>query len=127
MPEYMIDENDLTYEQQEYIRAYAIGTADQWESDAVSVTHNLYGSSAPKGIDAFTMPDPFMDGDFDRARYPDNWAGEASFLDKFGVRHFERFIKCPNGNLRILDGHIFQLWDKGKIIAEVDRSHIERR
>ena len=71
MPEYMIDENDLTYEQQEYLRAYAIGTADQWESEAVSVTHNLYGNSAPKGIHAFSMHDTFMDDDFSASKVND--------------------------------------------------------
>ena len=122
--------DEPTYEQQERIRAYVNGTDDQYEDGAVIVRKALYGTVPPKDIDAFCKHDPFMDDDFDgggvgadlpRSYYPVNWAGNSSYLDRDGKRHSEHYFEGHYGVLCIVDGHILQLWDKGKIISEVDR------
>ena len=53
-----------SYELQERLRSYVIGTDHQLRSDSEIVRDNLYGSFTPKGRDAFSRPDPLMDEAF---------------------------------------------------------------
>ncbi len=122
-----------SYEENECRRAYVIGTDDQFRDDDEIVRDNLLASFPPKDTDAFTQHDHFMDvdlfgcgflsqgTDLPRRYYPVNWAGNSSFLDRDGKRHSEHYFEGHYGVLCIIDGHILQLWNKGKIISEVDR------
>ena len=125
--------DEASYEQQEIIRSYAIGTDHQLDDDAVTVRKALYGNSAPKDRDAFTGYDAFMDDDFDTefglsccvlpvSSSAINWAGNSSHLDRYGKRHYETYFNGKFGVLHIIDGHLVQLWNKGKLISEVDRA-----
>ena len=56
--------DETSYELQERLRSYVIGTDHQLRSDSEIVRDNLYGSFTPKGRDAFSKPDTLMDEEF---------------------------------------------------------------
>ena len=101
----IVEQEENEYLKQEKALAYVNGTDDQYQDDAEYVRDNLYGNCYPKGADAFSRHDPFMDEDAPLGGYyqkwPINWVGW--FGGGIGNPESENIYNGSNGKrLRIV-------------------------